>query len=56
LTPEVETVNVAELWPARTDTVAGTVAAPMLLDKLTTTPPVPAGLLKVTVPVDGIPP
>jgi len=41
-TPTVFTVNVPDVWPAATVTEAGTVAALMLLDKLTTNPPVGA--------------
>jgi hypothetical protein len=53
----VVAVNVAVVAPASTVTVAGTWAAAVLLEvKLTTTPPVGAGLSKVTVPVDDTPP
>ena len=56
LTTLVVTVNVAVVAPAATVTLAGTVAARLLLDKVTTAPPAGAGPLRVTVPVDGLPP
>ncbi len=56
LTAVVVTANVAVVAPAATVTVAGTVADPLLLDKLTTAPPVSAALLNVTVPVEEPPP
>jgi hypothetical protein len=43
-------VNVALVAPAGTVTLPGTVAAELLLAKLTTVPPLPAAALKVTVP------
>ena len=50
----VVTVNVAEVAPAGTVTVAGTVpTAVLLLDSDTTVPPAGAALDSVTVPVDG---
>ena len=53
----VLTVNVALLAPAATVTLAGTVAAVVLsLDRETAAPPLGAGPLKVTVPVEGDPP
>ena len=52
----VVTVKVAVVAPAATVTLAGTVAAALLLDKLTVSPPVGAALPKVTVPVDEVPP
>jgi hypothetical protein len=55
-TAEVEIVNVAVFWPAATVTLPGTVATVLLLLRLTTVPPVGAGPLSVTVPVDGLPP
>ena len=57
VTAVVFTVNVALLAPAATITVAGTVAADvLLLERETTAPPVGAGPLSVTVPVEGDPP
>jgi hypothetical protein len=56
-TAVVVAVKVAVVAPASTVTVAGTWAAAVLLElKLTTAPPVGAGLSKVTVPVDDTPP
>jgi len=50
-------VNVALVAPAGTETVAGTVAAEVLLDvRFTVRPPVGAALLIVTVPVELVPP
>ena len=50
----VLTIKVAELLPAATVTPDGTVATEVaLLDRLTTVPPVGAGPVSVTVPVDG---
>ena len=56
LTAVVVTVNVPVFWLAATVTVAGTLASALLLNRLTTTPPVGAGPAKVTVPVEGLPP
>src|SRR6267143_1605007 len=57
VTALVLTVNVALLAPAATVTVAGTVAVDVLpLIRETTAPPVVAGPLSVTVPVEGDPP
>ena len=51
------TVNVALLAPAATVTLAGTVAAAVLsLERETAAPPLGAGPLRVTVPVEGDPP
>ena len=55
-TPDVLTVNVAEVDPAVTVTVEGTVAEALLLDRLTTTPPAGAAPLSETVPVEFFPP
>src|SRR5437899_12551771 len=53
----VETVKVAVLAPAATRTLAGTVAAAvLLLERVTVAPPVGAAPLSVTVPVDVLPP
>ena len=57
VTALVLTVNVALLAPAATVTLAGTVAAAVLsLIRETAAPPVGAGPLRVTVPVEGDPP
>ena len=55
-TAVVEMVNVADVAPAATDTVAGTVAFVELDESETTIPPEPAGPVKVTVPVEDTPP
>ena len=53
----VVAVNVPVVAPAATVTDAGTCAAAVLLEvKLTTAPPVGAGPLSFTVPVDDTPP
>ena len=56
VTALVLTVNVALLAPAATVTLAGTVAVDVLLLRVTAAPPVDAGPLSVTVPVEGDPP
>src|SRR2546423_7995664 len=56
VTALVVTVNVALLAPAATVTLAGTVAVDVLLLRVTAAPPVGAGPLSVTVPVEGDPP
>lgn len=53
----VVTVNVAKVLPAVTVTLAGACATEVLLvDRVTTTPPVAAGPVRVTVPVEELPP
>jgi hypothetical protein len=53
----VVTLNVAELALAGTVTLAGTLAAPvLLLESVTTDPADGAGPVNVTVPVDEVPP
>ncbi|MBI2219171.1 MAG: hypothetical protein HYU51_17965 [Candidatus Rokubacteria bacterium] len=52
LTEVVVTVNVALVAPAGTVTLAGTVAAVLLLDSVTTAPPVGAAAVNVAVPVE----
>ncbi len=52
----VVTVNVAELAPAATVTELGAVALVLLDDRLTDIPPVGATPVRVTVPVDEVPP
>jgi hypothetical protein len=56
VTAFVATVKVAVVLPAAIVTVAGTVAAALLLDRATEMPPLGAALVKVTVPVEGAPP
>ena len=57
VTPLVLTINVALLAPTATVTLAGTVAAAVLsLERGTAAPPVGAGPLRVTVPVEDDPP
>ena len=56
-TAEVVIVKVAVAAPAATVTLAGTCAAAvLLLVRVTTAPPDGAGPVKVTVPVDDVPP
>ena len=53
----VLTVKVALVVPARMVTLAGTVAAAvLLLERVTDAPPAGAGPLSVTVPVEELPP
>jgi hypothetical protein len=55
-TAVVFTANVAEVEPAAIVTLAGTVAALLLLVSLTTNPPLGAALVSVAVPVEDPPP
>ena len=52
----VFTVNVAVVAPPATVILAGTVAAAALLERFTTAPPLGAAPLRLTVPVEGVPP
>jgi len=57
VTGRVVTVKVALVAPAGTVTLAGTVATPgLLLERETRAPPVRAGPLSMTLPVEGDPP
>ena len=53
---DVLTVNIALVAPAGMNTVAGTLAAPLLLERATCTPPAGAGALRVTEPLEGCEP
>ena len=56
-TGEVAIVKVTVVAPAATVTLAGTCAAAvLLLVRVTTAPPDGAGPVKVTVPIDDVPP
>ena len=52
----VWTVKLAEIAPSGTVTLAGTLAAPLLLDNITTAPPAGAGPLNVSVACEDWPP
>lgn len=52
-TADVLTVKVALLAPAGMNTLAGTLAAPLLLERVICAPPAGAVALKVTVPRDA---
>jgi hypothetical protein len=56
ITVVVVSVKLALEFPAITLTLAGRVAEELLLFKATDIPPLGAGALKVTVPVDEVPP
>ena len=56
VTALVLTVNVALVAPARTITLEGALAAPLLVVSSTCAPPVRAGPLSVTVPVEDCTP
>ena len=56
VTALVLTVNVALVVPAVTVTLEGALAAPLLLESITCAPPVSAGPLSVTVPVEDCTP
>jgi hypothetical protein len=56
LTAIVVTGNVAVVAPVGTVTLGGTVAAALLLESVTTTPPFGATPARVTVPVEELPP
>jgi len=55
-TAVVPIVNVAVVLPAGTVTETGTETGPLVLLRLTARPPAGAAPLRVTVPVDGVPP
>ena len=55
-TADVLTLKVTLLAPAGTVTLAGTLAAPLLLESTTCAPPAGAGPLNVTVPVENCAP
>lgn len=55
-TATVVTLNVAEVVPAATVTLAGVVADALSSDRVTTAPPAGAVLVRVTVPVEELPP
>ena len=52
----VVTVKVVLVWPAGTETLAGTLAAGLFEPSVTMTPAEPAGAESVTVPVAEVPP
>lgn len=56
LTVEVVSAKLALVWPAGTRTLDGTVAAALLLDRNTPTPPAGAATFNATVPVADDPP
>ena len=56
VTAVVVALNAADTLPAGTVTLAGTVTDRLLFVRVTTAPPVGAGALNVTVPVEEFPP
>ena len=57
VTPDVDTVKGAEVWPCATTTLAGTVVREVFAEvRVTVRPPVGAGPLSVRVPVEVPPP
>ena len=52
----VATVKLALVCPAATVTLAGTVAAALLRESVTTVPPLGAAAVRITVPVELVPP
>ena len=56
LTALVVTAKDAVVAPSATVTLAGTVAAELLLERVTTAPPAGAALPRVTVAVEPVPP
>ena len=57
VTALVVAVNVALVAPAGTVTLAGTVTrAGWMFDSVTTAPPAGAGVPRITLPVEGVPP
>ena len=55
-TMDVFTVNVALVAPAGMNTLDGTLATPLLLERMTVAPPAGAGALSVTLPVEDCTP
>jgi len=55
-TMDVFTVNVALVAPAGMNTLDGTLAVPLLLERMTVTPPAGTGALSVTLPVEDCTP
>jgi len=55
-TMDVFTVKVALVAPAGMNTLDGTLAVPLLLERMTVTPPAGAGALSVTLPVEDCTP
>jgi len=49
-------LKVVKFCPAAIETLAGVIAALLLLDRLTITPPAGAALNRVTVPIADVPP